>query len=219
MASVPSRAADPYAGRDDSALVRAALAGSDPAIEAVLARLSCIVRFVFKLNRTLGYRLPTEVLEDVVQQVYAALWPRLRDYVGGASLESWAFGFCRNCLRAEARRRASRLRLVRGGEEADALARAQPDAADEPCEQVQRAERLDALHEVLQELPDDEREVVELRHLHDWSFERIARERGIAPSTVKDRCYRAMTRLQRLLRQRDEAIDEAGSAPAVTGGA
>lgn len=80
----------------DLHLVRRALRGESAAVEEVLARLACVVKFVFRLNKTQGYGLPPEALEDVVQQVYAALWPRLRDFTGGAMLESRAFGFCRN---------------------------------------------------------------------------------------------------------------------------
>ena len=75
-----------------------------PAVDGLLQRLGCIPRFVFRLNRSLAIGLPVEALEDVVQQVYAAVWPRLRDFHGRNPLETWVFGFCRNCLRSAARR-------------------------------------------------------------------------------------------------------------------
>ena len=100
-------------GPRDLLLVQQALRGDAESVEELLARLSCTVRFVYRLNRTTGYFMTTEALEDVVQQVYAAFWPRLADYTGTAALESWVYGFCRNCLRAEARRRHSYLRACR----------------------------------------------------------------------------------------------------------
>src|SRR5262249_23115740 len=98
-------------GPEDLLLVRRALRGEAGAVELVLARLSCIARLVYRLNESLSYGLGAERLEDAVQQVYMAVWPRLRDFAGSAALESWVYGFCRNCLRAEARKRAMNLRI------------------------------------------------------------------------------------------------------------
>lgn len=189
-------------------LVRRALGGNSEAIESLLLRLSCVVRFTFRLNRQLGYRLPAESLEDVVQQVYLAVWPRLQDFTGAASLESWTFGFCRNCLRAEARRRAHRLRVLPpGGVEGDAVeADVRDDVASSgrrPDAECERLERADVLRAELESLDPDERVVVERRHLDDWSFERIAAHLGVPASTVKDRCYRALTKMKGRLRRRD----------------
>lgn len=188
----------------DLALVRLALTGDQGAIEEVLARLACVVKFVFRLNKTQGHGLPTEALEDVVQQVYAALWPRLRDFTGGAMLESWAFGFCRNCLRAEARKRATRLRLVPRSRDGDAIEDSLCDErAPAPDGIAAERERLEVLRTELDSLEPFERQVVELRFFQDWSFERIARELAVAPSTVKDRCYRALNHMKDRLRKRD----------------
>ena len=187
-------------GIEDLSLVRAALQGDRTAIDRVLTRLSCIVRFVYRLNRSLGYDLPPDALEDVVQQVYAALWPRLPDFAGSAALESWAYGFCRNCLRAEARRRApsARVTITDGFEGCD-----HHGSEPTPAELAFRAEGLELLHDELERLSPVDREVVVLRHVEGWSFERIAGHQGQPPSTVKDRCYRALTKMRGRLRRRD----------------
>lgn len=188
-------------GPEDLILVRAALRGEAAAVDGVLARLSCIPRFVFRLNRSLGYGLDTDQLQDVVQQVYMAVWPRLTGYVGSAALESWVFGFCRNCLRAEARRRAQSQKMM-----ATVLDEAEhsPPAVDEPAAAaLSRVERWEAAMDELERLEVREREVVRLRHLEGWSFEQIARQQGLPPSTVKDRCYRALVKLKGRLKRRD----------------
>ena len=195
-------ATEPTTGAEDLLTVHSALSGDPAAVEAVLARLSCTVRFVFRLNRRLGYRLPAETLEDVVQQVYAALWPRLRDFAGSATLESWVFGFCRNCLRAEARRRAQRLRVVPVNGEGGALSDKLVERT-EPDRQLVRLEGVEALREELARLGREEREVVELRHLENRSFEEIAAQLGLPASTVKDRCYRGLMKMKGRLRRRD----------------
>ncbi len=186
-------------GPRDLLLVQRALRGDAESVEELLARLSCTVRFVYRLNRTTGYFMTTEALEDVVQQVYAAFWPRLADYTGTAALESWVYGFCRNCLRAEARRRHSYLRALPLPD----LDR-QPGAAEAtPDESLVRTEGEEILHEELQKLKPEESEAVRLRHLEGWSFEQIARQQGLAASTVKDRCYRALLKMKDRLERRD----------------
>lgn len=200
MSSPPILAERGSTGPQDLLLVKRALRGEADAVEGLLQRLACIHRFVFRLNRTLGYGLPIDVLEDVVQQVYGSVWPRLRDYIGSAAIESWVFGFCRNCLRAEARgrRRAGRpFATMAEGDDLDASS----DAT--ALHEVALEEGVDALRAELAQLDADEREVVELRFLHEQSFEHIARVLDIPASTVKDRCYRALERLKGRLRRRD----------------
>ncbi|MHC5064506.1 MAG: RNA polymerase sigma factor [Planctomycetota bacterium] len=184
----------------DLLLVRRALEGEREAVEGVLSRLACTVRFVFRLNRNLQCGLPTEALEDVVQQVYTTVWTRLSAYSGNAALESWVFGFCRNCLRAELRRRSKRLRLLRNaGPELSEVV----DQSARPDGQMLLHEGLNLLHEELEKLSPEEQSVVKLRHLEDWSFERIARHLDLPASTVKDRCYRALLKMRGGLGRRD----------------
>ena len=185
-------------GPEDQLLVQGALRGERDSVDAVMRRLGCVVRFVYRLNRSMGYNMPTEGLEDVVQQVYLAVWPRLPDYAGTSALETWVYGFCRNCLRAEFRRRASRLRVVQTD---DNLQDHTVDAPP-PEERAVHMESLDLLHEELEQLTKDDREIVELRHLQDRSFEQIARQKNLPPSTIKDRCYRAVDKIRMRMKRR-----------------
>jgi RNA polymerase sigma factor (sigma-70 family) len=179
-------------GPKDLVLVQAALRGEEAAVGEILCRLSCVVRFVYRLNRTLGYGLPTEGLEDVVQQVYLAMWPRLRDYAGTSALETWVYGFCRNCLRSEARRRIGRLKELAGNAEL----RCQHSELPAPEDAAVQAEGLDRLQEELARLDPLDHEIVTLRHLQEWNFEQIAEQKELPVSTVKDRCYRALDKIR-----------------------
>lgn len=196
-ASGPSRAATP-----DLHLVRRALARERQAVELLVQRLRCVAHFVHRLNRMLGCGLGADQLEDVVQQVHAALWPRLRDYSGAAALESWVYGFCRNCLRATTRHERRRFHFrsldVEGEEGRECVAE-----LPHPTESLFRAEGIDALRAALDALAPEERLVVELRHLEDWSFEAIAAHLALPASTVKDRCYRALLKMRARLRSHD----------------
>jgi RNA polymerase sigma-70 factor (ECF subfamily) len=185
-------------GPGDLHLAAEVLAGNRQATDRLLSRLSCVVRFVYRLNQTLGLRLSPEGLEDVVQQVYAAVWQKLSDFKGTSALESWVFGFCRNCLRAEARRRRP-LPL----EPLDERVLEVSDQRADPLVGLHDRQQQDYLIAELGRLAGDEQQAVRLRHLEGWSFERIARHYGVAASTIKDRCYRGLSRLRTRLRRRD----------------
>ncbi len=190
-------------GPEDLLLVQRALRQDQVAVDQVLGRFSCVVRFVYRLNRMLGYRLATDSLEDVVQQVYMAVWPRLKDFAGTSALESWIYGFCRNCLRAEARKRSMRGRVAILADE-DLELQPQGDSfAASPEEAAFRAENAEAVQDALEQLKPVEREAVRLRHLEGWNFEDIARQLDLPASTVKDRCYRALLKLKGRLKSRD----------------
>ncbi len=200
MPSRPTTSLDTECGTgpQDLLLVQRSLRGERAPIDEVMQRLGCVVRFVYRLNRTMGYQMPTEGLEDVVQQVYLAVWPRLSDYSGTAALETWVYGFCRNCLRSEFRRRTSRLRTIQAEEDwAEQIG-----SAPAPEDYALRSESLDLLQEELSQLKEFDREIVELRHLHDWSFEQIARQKNLPPSTVKDRCYRSIDKIRVRMKRR-----------------
>jgi RNA polymerase sigma factor (sigma-70 family) len=85
----------------------------------------------------------------------------------------------------------------------DDLERSQPSVDEPPAETLSHNERLEAAMDELQRLDPHEQEVVRLRHLEGHSFEQIARQQGLPPSTVKDRCYRALVKLKGRLKRRD----------------
>ena len=195
-------ASDGGTGPQDLMLVQRAVRGEAAAVDELLVRLSCVVRFVYRLNKTLGFGLLVESLEDVVQQVYMAVWPRLAEFQGSSALESWVYGFCRNCLRAELRRKRMQGRVCSVADEELDRAHSAP-SLPAPTDALVQGEGIEHLHAELAKLKVEEREVVVLRHLEGWSFETIARRQGISASTVKDRCYRALMKMKGRLKSRD----------------
>jgi RNA polymerase sigma factor (sigma-70 family) len=53
--------------------------------------------------------------------------------------------------------------------------------------------------ELLEQLPERQRRVIVLRHVHHLPLREIARREGVAPETVRDALGRAHARLRRLL--------------------
>jgi DNA-directed RNA polymerase specialized sigma24 family protein len=78
--------ADHLADRD---LVRAVLRGESSAVDALVQRLRCIPRILALLNQRVGGALGPEDMNDLTQDTLVRLWPRMENYTGQASLETW----------------------------------------------------------------------------------------------------------------------------------
>src|SRR5262245_15046798 len=72
-----------------------------------------------------------------------------------------------------------------------------------PSADLHREEEAAKLAEALAKLPDAQREVIVLRHLHDWSLHDIGQHVGRSASAVAGLLHRGMQQLRDLLSQRE----------------
>ena len=170
-------------GEDDSALVRKCLAGDKAAFEPLVERYH---RPLFNLAaRLLGSR--DEAL-DSTQNAFVKAYENLDSFDQGQRFFSWIYQILRNeCLNVlRSRRPSSPL-------PEDMAAQGSPsDALDEE-------QRRAAVQTALMALPDEQREVVLLRHFTELSYDEIAASTGVPVKTVKSRLYSARQRLATLL--------------------
>jgi RNA polymerase sigma-70 factor (ECF subfamily) len=73
------------------------------------------------------------------------------------------------------------------------------DDQSSPSEQAMRHERLRGLAEALAQLPEDQRQAVELHHLKGWTLPEVAHEMGRSKEAVAGLLFRAIKKLRRLL--------------------
>jgi RNA polymerase sigma-70 factor (ECF subfamily) len=71
-----------------------------------------------------------------------------------------------------------------------------------PSERAARNEEVLRLEEALASLPEPQREVVVLRHFHDWPLADISRRLGRTQAAVAGLLHRGLTRLHELLGER-----------------
>jgi RNA polymerase sigma-70 factor (ECF subfamily) len=74
-------------------------------------------------------------------------------------------------------------------------------AASSPSEQLVRREMCQRVRRAIAELPDNDREVIVLKHLEELSFQEAAAVLGINSAAVYSRYYRAIQRLHRQLNE------------------
>jgi RNA polymerase sigma-70 factor (ECF subfamily) len=126
--------------------------------------------------------------EEIVQDVFAVVSRKLRQFRGDAKLETWLFRITDKIVRNQ-RRRAAVRRVVVGWSDdlSETMASEEPDA-HALLEAKQRAARA---YEVLDRLSDKHRRVLILFELEDMSSDDIGVLLGTKASTVRVWLFRA----------------------------
>jgi RNA polymerase sigma-70 factor (ECF subfamily) len=140
--------------------------------------------FVWCSARRLG--VPDAALDDAAQEVFVIVHRRLEEFEGRSSVKTWLFGIVRNVSR-EARR------SIRRKSPHDAQgALADPDlltaSADERPDRIaERSAENRVLHELLDRLDDEKREVFVLAELEQFTVPEIAEAVGCNVNTAYSR--------------------------------
>jgi RNA polymerase sigma-70 factor (ECF subfamily) len=174
---------------NDLALMGRVAAGDVAARKAVIRRLMNRVRSVAKALLSDQFDV-----DDATQIALIEILRSAKAYRGQSLLEAWAD---RIAIRAS-------MRLVR---ERNARS-ARTDTIREPDQLESRPPRSGSLpdmprqlHEYLDEISDDRRTALVLRHVFEYSVEEIADLTGVSRNTVKDRLLRARQEVRRMIRR------------------
>jgi len=182
---VPERRESPPAGDTDADLLVRVADRDREAFELLYSRY---VRSIFGLAlRRLRDR---QRAEDAVQETFAAVWRSAGSYrpERGAAAP-WLYAVARNAI-------VDRLRArVEPASEVPEMISSEPGPADR-AESSFVAWRV---HRALEELPEKEREVVELAYWSEMSQSEVADYLNIPLGTVKTRTRSALSRLAGLL--------------------
>jgi RNA polymerase sigma-70 factor (ECF subfamily) len=176
-------------GPDFEAVLAAAQAGEDWALEAIYRDLAALV---LGFCRGRGAADP----EDVTGEVFVSVIRNLHRFKGDeSSFRSWVFTIAHRRLVDERRWRARR---PEDTADPDDVAAAQPGAGDAEEDALARLGDADVTR-LLDGLTDDQRAVVVLRVVADLPVADVARILGKRPGAVKTLQRRALARLARNL--------------------
>lgn len=181
----------------DAELVQRALAGSQEAYAALLARYE---RPVFTL--VLRMVRDRSAAEDLAQEAFLKAFDKLATYDPGRKFSSWLFKVAHNTAIDRLRRReVDTVSLDEpAGDEADGPVREVEDTGVETPEgAAQRADLSRALTRAVGRLRLEYREVVLLRYQAGLEYGEIAEETGFPLGTVKTYLHRARKELAGML--------------------
>jgi len=128
--------------------------------------------------------------EDAVQEAFIAAYFCLHNLADTAAFPGWLRGIvhhqCSRIMRNEPK-------SVSPLEYAETI----PAAGGDPIRHVEQAETRDAVMDAVMALPDDQREVVVLHYIHEYTHREIAEFIDIPIASVNNRLHAARTRLKR----------------------
>lgn len=188
--------------RSDAQIIAAVLAGDHEAYRHLVERYQDRVFGV--LLRLVGDR---DVAEDAAQEAFVKAYLSLPRFRGESAFGTWLVQIAIHAARDRVRRRQRRWERELVDEDGSVDV---PSPGPDALVNLVRDEDLDHMLQALQQLPEEYREVLVLKHLEEWSFEEIAQHAQASVGSLKVRAHRA----RRLLRQALDRMEPPLARPA-----
>ena len=179
---------------DEKELVERAKGGD---FEASKMLVDTYAPMVYKYFRGMG--LATDVVEDLVSETFASAFDSLPKFRGDSSFKTWIFGIAHNMrCRHFGEKKRSLLTLSKTFVEKFKGFYTR-NAPSNPEAEMILEEQKHLLHQAMQSLPVEFREVLVLRFLEELSMDETAEILQLATGTVNSRTYRAKAMLKEKL--------------------
>ncbi|MCF2970308.1 sigma-70 family RNA polymerase sigma factor [Synechococcus sp. Nb3U1] len=167
-------------------------------IEAVKARQPTALSVLYDRYAGLVYGLALKIManatdaEDLTQEVFVTLWRKPSYDVRRGSLSSFLCVLTRSRAIDRLRSKGSQQRFLERWQ--PILSADTPTPA--PFEQVSIEERRQVVQEALSQLPENQRQILELLYYQGLSQAEVSRQLGIPLGTVKTRSRQALFKLR-----------------------
>jgi len=174
-------------GTTDESLVVRIAKGDKRALQILYCRHNVFIyRFVMRF-------LSDEAsAEDVVSDVFLAVWRRAERFEGRSQVSTWLLAIARN-------KALSRMRARTTEPLDEEIAESVEDLADDPEVTLQKEQRRAILQDCLTQLSAVHREIVDLVYYHGKKIEEAATILGVPLNTVKTRMFYARKRIGELI--------------------
>src|SRR6202050_4546181 len=206
--SLPARARK----RDEEAqLVRLAQSGEEAAFEELIRRHQ---QRVFGLVN--GILRRREDVEDVVQQVFLKVFVSLKRFDLRAAFSTWLYKITVNECWDYLRKKKVRPLVYETDLSEEQVSRLDGVVSAErpPESPARRAETKDILDQLLDELPERDRELLLLKEIEGFSVQELAEMLDLNVNTVKVRLFRVRARLMDVYRRRLHSKPAGSAGPA-----
>jgi len=176
-----ARTGDTHSDSDDASLVRSARQGNRTAFGQLYERYAPMVHGI------LLARVPPDEVEDLVQEVFLKILPRLGTLRDGTRFGPWLAAITRNRANDFHRQSRSYPQIVEG------LA---AEEAGNSSRQDSREDEARAILSVISSLPEAYRETLILRLVEGMSGPEIAARTGLTEGSVRVNLHRGMQQLR-----------------------
>jgi RNA polymerase sigma-70 factor, ECF subfamily len=141
--------------------------------------------------------------QDAVQDIFVQIWRRAAKYdPTQSSVFSWAMLMTRSRIIDRLRARGRRLHIVASStEDANPAAAANASVAESAADTADRNEEAMRVRTVLDKLPADQRQAIELAFFSELTHHQIADQLGQPLGTIKARIRRGLLKLREQIAQ------------------
>ena len=183
---------------DERALIQRCKDGKAGAFDELVARYQKrVFNFAYQISGTY------DDAWDVAQEAFVRVFNSIGTFRGDANFSTWIYRIITNVFLDE-RKKAKRHRQTSLDKyielEENSVTRQIIDERPMPEDLAEQKEKNRVLHDAINSLPDYQRIIVTLFHLHNRSYEEIAETLQLPIGTVKSRLNRARLALGEKLR-------------------
>lgn len=129
--------------------------------------------------------------EDIVQETMLKVWNQRHELDALQSVEAYCLTLCRNMALDRKERKDAQTQELTPEIQENSV----PDSFT-PHEQMVQDERLQIIHQLFNELPQNYREVMQLRDIEGKSYKEIARILNLTEEQVKVNLFRGRQRIR-----------------------
>lgn len=178
---------------DDRALVERIVSGERDLFTDLVARYEKrILNYVYRIIHRY------EDAHDLTQEIFIKVFMALDRYDPKYQFSTWIFRIAQNSAIDTLRKRSlPEVSLTRSGpDDEDGKEREVEDDGISPYRELKNKELSAAIDDAIGNLPVDYRELIQLRHFGELSYEEIADLKEMPLGTVKNKLFRARNMLK-----------------------
>jgi RNA polymerase sigma factor (sigma-70 family) len=160
-----------------------------------------------KATYNFAYRLTRNDSDaaDLTQEAFIRVYRAWRSFVPGTSFLSWIYRIVTNLYRDELRRQKGRYQEEIPEDNAPQAFGGSRPLAVEPIDEYVERQMSEPVAKALEALTPDQRAVLVLADIEEYSYQEIAEIVGCSIGTVRSRLHRARNQLRRLVTQHSTA--------------
>src|SRR6266852_3784503 len=177
---------------DDRALVGRILGGDRDRFTDLVRRYEKrLVNYVYRITHRY------EEAHDLAQDIFVKVYLALDRYDPKYQFSTWLFRIAQNAAIDVLRKKSvPEVPLARPSEDEPQKEREFADTGVSPYRALKNKQLASAIDKAVQNLPPDYRELIQLRHFAELSYEEIASMKKLPLGTVKNKLFRARNLLK-----------------------
>jgi len=160
-------------------------------------------------NQTAVYRVALSVVhnpedaEDIAQETFVRVFLSISGFDGRSSLSTWLYRIAYNLSLDFLKKHGKKIKVTKTlDDEEDVEIMSLSDDTFLPEDAFEKKQTKQDIFDAMKELPPEQRELIEMKDVHGFSYEEIAAMTGLKDGTIKSRLNRGRTSLKKILSEK-----------------